>query len=575
MRPEVQSTPTAGVVHPSGDNRSRRRLGDILVELGYAERGVLEATVALAREDGLPIGQALLASGLVDSNQIARALAERNGLDYVDLNLFKVDYRAANLISSSEARQYGAIPIAFDDEQTLLVATADPANLLGLDNIRLSTERRVRPAITAPEDLEALINQLTRLTDSVQEIETEAEQEDPVAVLELRESAEEAPIVKLVHSMIADAVDRGASDIHLEPRDGDLRIRYRVDGVMADSATVPRSHVAGLISRIKIMADLDIAERRAPQDGRIGLTVDGRFIDVRVSTLPVMRGESAVLRILDKERLVMELDGLGMQEPHREMFARAITASHGVVLVTGPTGSGKSTTLYAALTEINTPEKTLIAIEDPVEYELDGIKQVQVNPKVGLAFASGLRSMLRSDPDVLMVGEIRDAATAQIAIESGLTGHLVLSTLHTGDAPMTPARLIEMGIEPFLVASGIECVVAQRLARRLCEECKQPLTVTVEELRRSGFENVAGPIDAYEPVGCVRCNGTGFHGRVGVYELMEVTEQISSLILRRASSGEIAAAAAADGMLRMRDDGLDKVRQGITSVPEVLRVVGR
>jgi type IV pilus assembly protein PilB len=575
VRPEVQSTPTAGVVHPSGDNRSRRRLGDILVELGYAERGVLEATVALAREDGLPIGQALLASGLVDSNQIARALAERNGLDYVDLNLFKVDYRAANLISSSEARQYGAIPIAFDDEQTLLVATADPANLLGLDNIRLSTERRVRPAITAPEDLEALINQLTRLTDSVQEIETEAEQEDPVAVLELRESAEEAPIVKLVHSMIADAVDRGASDIHLEPRDGDLRIRYRVDGVMADSATVPRSHVAGLISRIKIMADLDIAERRAPQDGRIGLTVDGRFIDVRVSTLPVMRGESAVLRILDKERLVMELDGLGMQEPHREMFARAITASHGVVLVTGPTGSGKSTTLYAALTEINTPEKTLIAIEDPVEYELDGIKQVQVNPKVGLAFASGLRSMLRSDPDVLMVGEIRDAATAQIAIESGLTGHLVLSTLHTGDAPMTPARLIEMGIEPFLVASGIECVVAQRLARRLCEECKQPLTVTVEELRRSGFENVAGPIDAYEPVGCVRCNGTGFQGRVGVYELMEVTEQISSLILRRASSGEIAAAAAADGMLRMRDDGLDKVRQGITSVPEVLRVVGR
>ena len=575
MRPEVQSTPTAGVVHPSGDNRSRRRLGDILVELGYAERGVLEATVALAREDGLPIGQALLASGLVDSNQIARALAERNGLDYVDLNLFKVDYRAANLISSTEARQYGAIPIAFDDEQTLLVATADPANLLGLDNIRLSTERKVRPAITAPEDLEALINQLTRLTDSVQEIETEAEQEDPVAVLELRESAEEAPIVKLVHSMIADAVDRGASDIHLEPRDGDLRIRYRVDGVMADSATVPRSHVAGLISRIKIMADLDIAERRAPQDGRIGLTVDGRFIDVRVSTLPVMRGESAVLRILDKERLVMELDGLGMQEPHREMFARAITASHGVVLVTGPTGSGKSTTLYAALTEINTPEKTLIAIEDPVEYELDGIKQVQVNPKVGLAFASGLRSMLRSDPDVLMVGEIRDAATAQIAIESGLTGHLVLSTLHTGDAPMTPARLIEMGIEPFLVASGIECVVAQRLARRLCEECKQPLTVTAEELRRSGFENVAGPIDAFEPVGCVRCNGTGFHGRVGVYELMEVTEQISSLILRRASSGEIAAAAAADGMLRMRDDGLDKVRQGITSVPEVLRVVGR
>ena len=496
MRPEAQSTPASGVVNPYGDKRSRRRLGDVLVELGFAERGIVEATIALAREDGLPIGQALIASGTIDSNQLARALAERNGLDYIDLNLFEVDHGAANLISGSEARRYGAIPVAFVDEHTLLVATSDPANVFGLDNIGLSTERKVNPVVTSPEDLKALVNQLSRLSDSVQEVEAEAEQEKAEAVLELRESAEEAPIVKLVNSMIADAVGRGASDIHLEPRDGDLRIRYRVDGVMVDSATVPQGHVAGLISRIKIMANLDIAERRSPQDGRIGLTVDGRFIDLRVATLPVMRGESAVLRILDKGRLVMELGGLGMQERDREIFERAITASHGAVLVTGPTGSGKSTTLYAALTEVNTPEKTLIAIEDPVEYELDGVKQVQVNPKVGLTFASGLRSMLRSDPDVLMVGEIRDAETAQIVIESGLTGHLVLSTLHTGDAPMAPARLTEMGIEPFLIASGIACVVAQRLARRLCDECKRPITLTAEELGRSGFEHAGGPIDA-------------------------------------------------------------------------------
>jgi type IV pilus assembly protein PilB len=322
------------------------------------------------------------------------------------------------------------------------------------------------------------------------------------------------------------------------------------------------------------MADLDIAERRIPQDGRVGLTVDGQFVDIRVATLPVMRGESVVLRLLDKGRLVLELDRLGMQERERELYQRSIGKIHGAILVTGPTGSGKTTTLYATLAAINTPDKTLIAIEDPVEYELDGIKQVQVNPKSGLSFASGLRSMIRSDPDVLMVGEIRDSETAQIAIESALTGHLVLSTLHTSSAPMAAARLIDMGIEPFLVGSGLECVVAQRLARRLCEECKRPSQVASEELRRGGFAAADEQVDAYESVGCVRCNGTGYRGRVGLYEVMTISEQISSLILRKASGDEIAAAAAGEGMRRLRDDGLEKVRQGLTSVPEVLRVVG-
>ncbi|MFN8113447.1 MAG: GspE/PulE family protein [Solirubrobacterales bacterium] len=565
----------AQVVHPGGMIPPRRRLGDVIVELGFADRGVVEATVALAREDGRPIGQALVEAGVVDSNELARALAERNGLEYVDLDSFQVDHGAANLISSAEASRYHALPIAFTDDDTLLVATADPANLVGLDNVALSTERRVQPVVTSPEDLEAMISQMSRLIESVHEVDEATEEDaDETPEIDLRESADEAPVVKLVHTIIADAVRRGTSDIHLDPSDGDLRVRYRVDGVVVDSATVPKRLATGLISRIKIMAELDIAERRVPQDGRIGLTVDGRFIDIRVATLPIMRGESAVLRILDKGRLVMELDRLGMRAEDRAILEHAVTRSHGSVLVTGPTGSGKTTTLYATLNRINTPDKTLIAIEDPVEYELQGIKQIQVNPKVGLTFANGLRSMVRSDPDVLMVGEIRDRETAQIAIESALTGHLVLSTLHTGDAPMAPARLTEMGIEPFLVASAIECVVAQRLARRLCDECKRPVQITADELHRSGFEIPWGWIEAFEPGGCVRCKGSGFRGRIGVYEVMAITDDLRSLILERASSIEIGAAAVAGGMRRMRDDGLEKVRQGLTSVPEVLRVLG-
>jgi type IV pilus assembly protein PilB len=576
----VVSAPTENVRdvrvdYASGVRPPHRRLGDVIVELGFAERGVVEATVALAREDGRPIGQSLIERRIIDSDQLAQALAARNGLEYVDLNQFEVDHGAANLIGSAEAHRYRAIPIAFVDEQTLLVATADPANMLGLDNIGLSTDLKVTPVVVSSEDLEALINQLSRLIESVEAVEDETEDEEEAEPeSDLRRSADEAPVVKLVNTVIADAVGRGASDIHLDPGEREMRVRFRVDGIVVDTATVPQRLAPGFISRLKIMADLDIAERRAPQDGRIGLTVDGRFIDIRVATLPVMRGESAVLRILDKGRLVMDLDRLGMREGDRAMLEQAVTRSHGATLVTGPTGSGKTTTLYATLGRINTPDKTLIAIEDPVEYELGGIKQIQVNPKVGLTFASGLRSMIRSDPDVLMIGEIRDRETAQIAVESALTGHLVLSTLHTGDAPMAPARLIEMGIEPFLVATAIECVVAQRLARRLCDDCKRPMQVSSDEARHLGFATADGPIEVHEPVGCVRCNGSGFRGRIGFYEVMKISEEIRSLILARASGEEIAAAAAADGMRRLRDDGLEKVREGFTSVPEVLRVLG-
>jgi type IV pilus assembly protein PilB len=564
----------AGITPPSG--QERRRLGDAVVELGFVPREVVERVVTEAREKRRPVGEMLVETGALSSDQLAHALADRNGLDYVDLNSFEVDTGAANLISPDDALGFRAVPVAFIDSETILVATANPANVLGIDDIAMVTGYKVRLAVAAPEHIEAVIKQLSNLEGSVQEVEDETEEEDTGAeVIELRSSAEEAPVVKLVHSVIADAVARGASDIHFDPRAGDMRVRFRVDGVVVDSATVPRRLAPGLVSRIKIMAELDIAQRRAPQDGRVGLTVDGHHVDIRVATLPLVRGESVVMRILDKQRLVTELDHLGMAAADRDLLEHSIKQLHGAVLVTGPTGAGKTTTLYAALSEINTPDRTLITIEDPVEYELEGVKQVQVNPATGVTFARGLRSMIRNDPDVLMVGEIRDRETAQIAIESALTGHLVLSTLHTNDAPMAPARLIDMGIEPFLVATGLECVIAQRLARRLCENCRQPVKISAETLKGSGFADAEGPIDAYEPGGCVACGGIGYRGRVGIYEVMVLTKKLRSLILRKASGEEIAAAAVEAGMRRLRDDGLEKVRRGITTIPEVLRVVGR
>jgi type IV pilus assembly protein PilB len=563
----------AGLTPPTKRTGAKRRLGDVIVRLGFAERDVVEAAVESARERGIPLGQALIQGGLLDSNQLAQALAERNGLDHVDLNVFEVDKGAANLLDAGRARRYQTIPIAFLGERTLLVATADPANLLALDDIAMATGYEVRRAVASTEDIQGLIGQLSRLDESVHAIEEEELDQTRAQVIELRESADEAPVVKLVHTVIADAVERGASDIHFEPRSGDMRVRFRIDGVVADSVTVPGRLAAGLVSRVKIMADLDIAERRLPQDGRVSLTVDNRRVDLRVATLPVVRGESVVMRILDQGQVVMDLDGLGMEAHDRERFERAVLKTHGAVLVTGPTGSGKTTTLYAGLVAVNTPDKTLITIEDPVEYELGGVKQVQVNPKTGLTFASGLRSMVRADPDVIMVGEIRDRETAQIAIESALTGHLVLTTLHTNDAPMAPARLMEMGIEPFLVASGVECVVAQRLVRRLCE-CGRPVQLTPEALARNGFTASGGPVDAFEPAGCVRCAGTGYRGRIGIYQLLEVTDEVRRLLLDKVSAEVLGSVGREQGMRSLRDDGLEKVRQGVTSLSEVLRVTG-
>src|SRR4051795_1015728 len=501
--PEQPAIP--GLTPPTRRGGVKRRIGEVIVDLGFAEADRVEAAVSQAREAGKTTGQMLIANGVIDSNQLSRALAERNGLDHVDLNVFEVDRSAATLIDSTAAKRHRTVPIAFVGEKTLLVATADPSNVLALDDVTMMTGYEVRRAVASPEDIDALLGQLTTLGDTVKEIEEAEPEEERVAAFEVKETAEDAPVVKLVHSIIGDAVERGASDIHFDPRNGDMRVRCRIDGLVQDTTMVPKRMVSGLISRVKIMADLDISERRVPQDGRVGLAVGGRPVDLRVATLPVVRGEAIVMRILDKGNVMVDLDGLGMAPGDRVRFDKAIRATHGSILVTGPTGSGKTTTLYSALNEINTPEKTLITIEDPVEYELEGIKQVQVNTKTGLGFARGLRSMMRSDPDVIMVGEIRDKETALIAMESALTGHLVLSTLHTNSAPMAAARLIEMGIEPFLVATGVECVVAQRLARRLCD-CKNLTTITPEMLQENGFDAAQGPFAGFEPAGCVRCS---------------------------------------------------------------------
>jgi type IV pilus assembly protein PilB len=564
--------PLPGLTPPKSRGRSSRFIGDIVVDLGYAAREAVEAAIAESRASGRRTGEVLVERGVLTPDQLARVVAERFGVDQLDLGIFKVDMAAANLLPASSARRYGAVPVKVIDERTLLVAMIDPGNVLAIDDISLMSGYEVRAAVAAEQDIEALIQRLNALDEVV--IAEAIDEEDGAEVVDLRESAADAPVIKLVNSLIGQGVEQGASDIHFEPVDGDLVVRYRIDGVLSEATRVPRRLVSGVISRIKIMSELDIAERRVPQDGRVALNIDGRGVDVRVATLPLVGGESAVMRVLDKEGATIDLDKLGMVDPERDRFVKAFTRPHGAVLVTGPTGSGKTTTLYGALQMLHTPDKNIITIEDPVEYELSGVKQMQVNTKAGLHFATGLRSMMRADPDIIMVGEIRDRETAQIAVEAALTGHLVLSTLHTNDAPGAVARLIEMGVEPFLVASAVECVVAQRLARRLCEACKKPVKVEGHVVREHGFHADEYAIDVFEPGGCSRCGGSGYKGRIGLYEVMPITDEIRSLAVSRASADAIAEAGLAAGMRRLRDEGYEKIRAGMTSFAELARVSG-
>jgi type IV pilus assembly protein PilB len=551
-----------------------RFLSDVIVDLGFASREAVAAAIETARQQGTTPESILVDQGALSQDQLSRAVATRHGLDHLDLGVFKVDMAAANLMTSANAKRYDAVPVSFVNERTVLVAMADPGNVLVIDDVALMTGYEVKAAVASREDIAALITRLTRLDDVVASTSMEDDEQDgPAEIVDLRESADDAPVIKLVNQIIAQAVEHGASDIHFQPDGKEMAVRFRIDGVLNTSTTVPRRMVAGVVSRIKIMSDLDIAERRIPQDGRVGLSIDGHHVDLRVVTLPSVHGEGVVMRILDKDSVKMDLDRLGMAEEERTRFSRSIRQAYGAVLVTGPTGSGKSTSLYAALTEINTPEKNIITIEDPVEYQLEGITQVQTNPRAGLTFANGLRSMMRADPDIIMVGEIRDRETAQIAIEAALTGHLVLSTLHTNDAPGAITRLVEMGIEPFLVSSAVDCVVAQRLARTLCQHCKERTILSAQVLRDHGFHSHLD-VEAYEPRGCSRCGMSGYKGRMGLYEVMMVNEEIRELAIARASADQIAEVAVRNGMRRLREDGLEKVKLGRTSIAEVSRVTG-
>jgi type IV pilus assembly protein PilB len=562
-----------GLTPPRRRGGSGRFITDHIVELGFAAQEQVDQAITEARSSGMTPEQVLLQNQSITSDQLARATSERFGLDHLDLNAFEIDLGAMNLIPSQAAKRYGAIPVAFVGDDTLLVAMSDPTNVRAVDDISIMTGLDVRPAVASAEDIDAAVSNATRLDSSIAEAIEEDEEEGLAAgeMTEIRESAGDAPVIKLVNGVIAQGIEEGASDIHFEPEGKDMRVRYRVDGILHDATTVPRRMTAGVTSRLKIMASLDIAEKRLPQDGRVGLNVAGHPVDIRMASLPSVKGEKIVLRILDKEQALIGLERLGMQDDTLRRFQDSFTRSYGATFVTGPTGSGKTTSLYSALNVINSPERNIITIEDPVEYQIPGLTQVQVNLKAGLTFSSGLRSIVRSDPDVIMVGEIRDKETAQIAIESALTGHLVLSTLHTNDAPTAVSRLTEMGIEPFLTASALDCVISQRLARLLCSHCKEPVTIRADALRNFEIDH---DVEAQQPKGCKRCGFSGYKGRVGLYEAMTMSKEIRELAIERASADKIRGVAVEQGMRTLQQDGIDKFRMGITSIQEVARITG-
>lgn len=552
--------------------RDAGHLGALLLEEGIVTQAALDKGLEVHHETGLPLARVLLDEHLVDERDLVRVLARSIGLEFVDLREVTVDPAAASLVPENLAARYAAVPIAFEGER-LIVAMADPANVLAIDDIRAITGREVVAKVSTRGDVDEAIGRLASLNTSVTDL-AELAAEDTLETQDLaalEAVADEAPVVKLVNMLITRANADRASDIHIEPTERDLRVRFRIDGVLHEIMRTPRSITNAVVSRLKIMSDIDIAERRRPQDGRINLRVGGRQLDLRVSTLPTIYGEKVVMRLLDTSTALLELEDLGFSPFTLERYKDSYSKPYGTILVVGPTGSGKSTTLYATLNVLNKPETNIITVEDPVEYRLPGVNQVQVNRKAGLTFATGLRSFLRQDPDVMLVGEIRDGETASIAIESALTGHLVLSTLHTNDAPSSVSRLVEMGVEPFLVGSALDSVLAQRLARRLCDHCKEAYEPTEQLVQDAGWETP--PDKVYRATGCKVCSHTGYRGRVAIHELMMVNEEIERLTVDRVSTDVLKRSAIESGMRTLREDGMEKVMQGVTSFEEILRVV--
>jgi len=551
----------------------REHIGSVLVESGLVTPGDLQRARDRQAETGEPLTRVLVAEGMVGETELVKALGRHIGVDYISLADTVIDPAAAALIPETLARRYGVIPVRFEDD-SLIVAMVDPGNVLVVDDVRAITGRRVVARIATRADVEDAIRRQGRYDESVSSLADMVGGDIPEDDLsKVQAAVEEAPIVKLVNTLISRAVNERASDIHIEPGEKDLRVRFRIDGVLHEIMSTPRSVSGAVVSRLKIMADLDIAERRVPQDGRVSIRVSGRPIDLRVATLPSIYGEKVVLRILDKEDAVLDLSELGFLPYSLARFEASYKKPYGAILVTGPTGSGKTTTLYSALHVLNRPEVNIITVEDPVEYRLPGITQVQVNRKAGLQFATVLKSILRSDPDIVLIGEVRDPETAKIAIEAALTGHLVLTTLHTNDAASSVGRLVDMGVEPYLVSSAVDSVLAQRLARRLCERCKEARTASPEVVRQMGYEPADGPVTLYYAVGCRMCSETGYRGRLAINEVMLVSEEIQRMAVERRPSDEIKRIAVEQGMKTLRLDGMDKARLGMTTLEEVLRVV--
>ncbi len=554
------------------------RLGDLLVREGLITREQLQKALQEQKVTGMRLGYTLVKLGFVQEVEITKMLARQYRMPAVDLSRFEVDPKIIKLVPADVAVKHTVLPLKREG-RTLTVAMADPTNVGVIDDLKFITRFDIFPVIAGEYTLRNAIEKYYEQSDvQLQSLLKDIEEEEELEVIEEQEEegpvqvADDAPVVKLINGILTDAVKRGASDIHIEPFEHEIRVRYRIDGALQEIMKPPVKLKAALTSRIKIMANLNIAERRVPQDGRIKLKMGKRVIDFRVSTLPVIFGEKIVLRILDKGNLTLDLSKFGFEPKAEKDLMRAILNPYGMVLVTGPTGSGKTTTLYSALSRVNTVEVNIMTAEDPVEYNIYGINQVQVRNEIGMTFAAALKAFLRQDPNIIMVGEIRDIETGSIAIKAALTGHLVLSTLHTNDAPSTITRMIDMGIEPFNVASAVNLIVAQRLVRRICGDCKQEYRYSEEELEALGLTpEEASRITFYKGAGCASCNGTGYRGRAGLYEVMALSPELRRMILRGASAAELKEQAIKEGMLTLRMDGIEKIKKGITTLEEVVK----
>jgi type IV pilus assembly protein PilB len=548
-----------------------RPLLDALKQIGV-DPAAVDSAAEEAQRSGRSVRAVLINDSVVTEEQLTEAAAKAFGINTLDLVGYNPDPAALKRIPLPVVLRHRVLGLSMSDGE-IVVGVTDPGDVVALDDVRAATGLTVRPVVVARSEVRRIIERLQREDSDLGDL-GDSSLDDTPGMTAQAAGADDAPIVRYVNSLIEQAVQNRASDLHLEPTEDDMRVRYRIDGVLHEVDTVPRNGMAALISRLKIMSGVDITEKRVPQNGRITALIRDRQVDLRTATLPTVWGEKIVLRVLDTGGIDLDLAKLGFTEHNLSRFGESFGKPHGMVLVTGPTGSGKSTTLYATLGKISRPEINVITVEDPVEYRLRGVNQVQVNAKAGLTFAAVLPAILRSDPDVVLIGEIRDSHTAQIAVEASLTGHLVLSTLHTNDAPGAVTRLTEMGIEPFLVGSSLDCVLAQRLARRLCDWCKEAYYPTEEELvgARWPFQDLQVPETLYRPVGCRNCANTGYRGRIALHEVMPVSPEIESLTIRRASSNEIREVAVEQGMYDLRADGLAKAAGGLTSVREVSRV---